>query len=271
MILNNKKPICSYFERFKMKKNIDVLEYLDGRHYDRKIESKKMNIDLRFYINKAKLYGGPILELACGTGRITIPIAKEGFSIIGLDLLNTMLKEAKRKSEEAGVEIEWIEGDMTDFTLNKKFNLILMPAVAFNWLLDLESIEKCLNCVKRHLNNNGRFIFNAFNPNLNLLVRDPLKTYPNAEYHDPDGNRLIIVRENNIYDKATQINKVRFHYSIAGNTIINELNLRMIFPQELDAILNYNGFKVDAKYGEFDQKPFSSDSNYQIFVCHQKQ
>ena len=254
-----------------MRKNIDVLEYLDGRHYDSKVESRKRDNDLPFYINKAKEYGDPVLELACGTGRITIPIAKEGFSITGLDLLNTMLKEARSKSEESGVEIEWIEGDMADFSLNQKFNLIIMPGVAFNWLLDLESIEKCLNCVKRHLNNNGRFIFNAFNPNFNLLIRDPLKTYPNAEYHDSDGNRLINVRENNIYDKATQINKVRFHYSIAGNTIINELNLRMIFPQELDAILYYNGFKVNAKYGEFDQKPFSSDSNYQIFVCHQKQ
>jgi len=81
---------------------------------------------------------------------------------------------------------------------------------------------------------------------------------------------LIIVRENNIYDKATQINKVRFHYSIEGKTIINELNLRMIFPQELDAILNYNGFKIDAKYGDYDQKPFTSDSRYQILVCYQK-
>jgi hypothetical protein len=94
------------------------------------------------------------------------------------------------------------------------------------------------------------------------------KTYPSAEYQDPDGKGLITVRENNIYDKSTQINKVRFHYSIAGKKIINELNLRMIFPQELDAILKYNGFKIDAKYGDYDEKPFSSDSRYQIFVCH---
>lgn len=252
-----------------MKKNVDVLEYLDGRHYDRKVESKGGGDDLPFYLNKANKYGDPILELGCGTGRITIPLAKEGYSITGLDLLNSMLKEAKRKSKEAGVEIEWIEGDMIDFSLNKKFNYILMPAVAFNWLLDLESIEKCLNCVKKHLTNNGRFIFNAFNPNFNLLIRDPSKTYLNAEFHDPDGKGLITVRENNIYNKATQINKVRYHYSIAGKTIINELNLRMIFPQELDALLNYNGFKIDAKYGDYDERPFSSDSRFQIFVCHQ--
>jgi len=181
-----------------------------------------------------------------------------------------MLKEAKRKSKEHRIEIEWIEGDMTIFNLNKKFNLIIMPGCAFNWFLDLESIEKSLTSVKSHLNHNGGFIFDAFNPDLNLLVRDPSKAYPNAKYQDPDGGGLIIVSEKNRYDKATQISKVKLSYSISDKITSNEIELRMFFPQELDAILKYNGFKINAKYGDFDQTPFTSDSRRQIFSCQVK-
>ena len=145
-----------------------------------------------------------------------------------------------------------------------------MPGCAFNWLLDLESVEKCLTSIKRHLNPNGGFIFDAFNPDLNLLVRDPSKTYPNAKYQDPDGGGLIIVSENTRYNKITQIIAVRLSYSIGDKTISNEMKLRIFFPQELDAILKYNGFKIYAKNGDFDQTPFTSDSKRQILVCQGK-
>ena len=250
-------------------KNTDLLEYLDGRHYDAKVGSRGRFEDIPFYINKVKEYGGPILELACGTGRVTIPIAQNGLSVTGLDLLNTMLKEARRKSKETGVKIEWIEADMAKFDLNKKFNLILIPGCAFNALLDLKSVEKCLICVKKHLKPNGGFIFDAFNPNLDILVRDPSKIYPNAEYQDPDGRGLVIVKENTKYDKANQILLWRLSYSIADKIISKskELKLRMFFPQELDAILKYNGFEIDAKYGDFEYTPFDSNPERQIFVC----
>jgi SAM-dependent methyltransferase len=206
--------------------------------------------------------------LACGTGRVTIPLAKEGLSITGLDLLKTMLKEAKRKAKEFDLEIEWIEADMIEFNLRKKFNLILMPGCAFNWFLELEWAEKCLSSIKKHLNLNGAFIFDAFNPNLDILTRDPSEIYPNAKYQDPDGNGVVIVNESNKYDKATQINEIKLIYSIADKKVNNILKLRIFFPQELDAILKYNGFKIVRKYGNFDQTTFTSESRRQIFVCH---
>jgi SAM-dependent methyltransferase len=254
-----------------MKNKIDVLEDLDGRHYDAKVGSRSRFEDILFYINKAKEYGEPVLELACGTGRVTIPLAEKGISIMGLDLLNTMLKEAKRKSKETGVKVEWIEEDMTDFNLKKKFNTILIPGCAFNGLLDIESVEKCLTCVKKHLGPNAGFIFDAFNPNLNILIRDPSQTYPNAKYQDPDGRGLVIVTERTRYDKATQITSTTLSYSIEGKTISNELKLRIFFPQELDALLKYNGFNIKAKYGDFDQTPFTSDSKRQILICEVNQ
>jgi SAM-dependent methyltransferase len=254
-----------------MKRKIDVLEYIDSRHYDAKMGSRGRFEDIPFYIDKVKEYGEPILELACGTGRVTLPLAEKGISIMGLDLLDSMLKEARRKANETGVKIEWIEGDMTDFNLNKKFNLILMPGCAFNGLMDLESVENCLTCVKKHLEPNAGFIFDAFNPNLNILVRDPSETYPNAKYQDPDGSGLVIVTESTRYDKASQNLNTTLTYSIADKTVSNELILRIFFPQELDALLKYNGFNIKAKYGDFDQAPFTSESRRQILICQVNQ
>lgn len=255
-----------------MKKKVEVLEYLDARHYDLKTKAlmrDRIN-DIPFYLNKAREYGDPILELACGTGRVTIPIAKEGFSIMGLDLLNSMLKEARKKSKEENFNIEWIEGDMTNFYLNRKFNLIIIPAVAFNWILDDDNIEKCLECIKKHLLPKGRVIITAFNPDLEILARDPTKIVPNAEYPDPDGKGIITIGESTIYDKTTQILIVKYHYIIEGKELINELKLRIFFPRELDMILKYNGFIIDDKYGEYDESPFTPDSRQQIITCHLK-
>jgi len=253
-----------------MKKDDEEYYYINGQHYDSMIKSRNAYESVAFYIKQAKKYGGPILELACGTGRITIPIAKEGISIVGLDFSAKMLLQAKKNSEENNLEIEWIEADMTDFGLNRKFSEIIMPAAAMNWVLDNRSIENCLTCVKNHLKKNGRFIFNLFNPNLEILQRDPSKKYDIDEYPDPDGEGTVIVTVSNTYNNATQINHVTAHYRIQNKKFVKKLKLRMFFPQELDALLYYNGFKIDHKYGNYNEEPFNSDSNWQFVICHKK-
>jgi ubiquinone/menaquinone biosynthesis C-methylase UbiE len=84
--------------------------YLDGRHYDQLFGSGSE--DLPFWISQADQYGDSILELACGTGRITIALAQAGFNMTGIDNADGMLKEARKKSAEAGVEIQWAKADI---------------------------------------------------------------------------------------------------------------------------------------------------------------
>ena len=75
----------------------------------------------------------------------------------------------------------------------------------------------------------------------------------------------------NLYhNKATQISHITSYYSIRNEEIVKNLKLRMFFPRELDSILNYNGFKIDQKYGSFTEEPFNSDSNWQIVICQKK-
>ena len=251
-----------------MKEDNEEYYYINGQHYDNIIKSRNAYEAVPFYQKQAMKYGGPVLELACGTGRIAIPIAKKGIPIVGLDFSVKMLEQAKRNSKENNVEIEWIEADMTNFSLSRKFSVIIMAAAAMNWVLENKVIEKCLTCIKNHLNQDGRFIFNVFNPNLEILMRDPSKKYDIDKYPDPDGKGTVVVTVSNYYDKVNQINHVTSYSSIKNKEIVKKLKLRMFFPQELDALLYYNGFRIDYKYGNFNEQPFTSDSNTQIVICH---
>lgn len=242
--------------------------YRNGRHYD--LQNKDFVDDIPFYLRQIKKYGEPVLELACGTGRITIPIAEGGIQITGLDISEPMLSHAKIKAAIKGINVEWIKADYRNFKLNKKFNLIFFPFNSIAHLQDLESIETCFSRVKEHLTVKGRFVIDMFNPRLDILTRDPFRRYPVTEYPDPDGKGTVVITENNTYDAATQINRIKWYYKIGiqAEEVVEELNMRIFYPQELDELLYYNGFTIKAKFGNYDETPFESTSPKQLIVCY---
>ena len=242
--------------------------YYDGRHYD--AHQKDFAPDIPFYLEQSVNYGDPILELACGTGRVSIPIAKSGFDVTGIDISSSMLNSAAVDAAEAGVKINLIKGDIRNFEIDKKFSLIIFPFNSIAHLLDLESVNGCLSCVKKHLAPDGRFIFDYMNPDSNYFTRDQSVSYPEAEYRDPDSDEKVIVTYNCYYDRATQINHVKWHYKIGDKLFDEDLDMRMFYPQELDALLVFNGFEIEHKFGDFDGAAFNSDSKKQIYVCSLK-
>jgi SAM-dependent methyltransferase len=247
--------------------DIDHL-YYQGQHYDQRYST--MTEDIPFWIRRAKEYGDPILELAIGTGRVAIPLAREGFSITGVDLSDSMTTLGKQKAAKEGLEIEWVKEDIRDFHLGRKFNLIIFPLNTICHFLTSDELEACLTCVREHLASGGRFIVDAFVPDQKRLARDPNERFFNSEYPDPEGKGTIKVYESNEYDSASQVNKVKFYYHLPGKTeeTVEELPMRMFFPQELDALLRYNGFVIEAKFGDYDDTPFSSKSPKQMVVCN---
>ncbi len=241
--------------------------YFDGRHYDQRYQPFVQ--DIPFWIGMAQKYGGPILELASGTGRISIPLAKENFRVTGVDISDSMLAETRRKSSEEDVAIEWVRTDIRDFDLQKRFKLIIFPANTICHLLDLDDVEACLRCVKKHLETGGRFVIDVFTPSFDILLRDPTQRYPHSEYPDPNGGGKILVTETNEYDSASQINRIGLFYRLPGREeeFVEELLMRIYFPQELDELLKNSGFEIEAKYGEYDLKRFDSESAKQLIVC----
>jgi SAM-dependent methyltransferase len=243
--------------------------YRDGRHYD--LINRDITDDIPFFVEQARKYGSPVLELGAGTGRITIPIAEAGIKIVGLDLSFSMLTHAKRKADIKGVYINWIHGDCRNFSLGVKFNLIIFPFNALTHIHGTESIEGLLSCVKEHLTDDGSFIIDVFNPRHDILMRDPLSRYIIDEYPDPDGRGTIVIWESNYYDTAEQMNRLIWYFYLDDKELYQaEYNMRIYYPLELDALLRYNGFNIEAKYGNYNCAAFNSKSRKQIVVCKKK-
>ncbi len=244
--------------------------YWDGRHYD--AFNTPDQDDFKFYLAAAKKARGPVLELACGTGRLTIPLKKEGIAITGLDLAVPMLERARTKAAEAGLEIPFLNGDARKFSLGRKFRLIFMAFHSMQHLAGREDVEGLFASVAGHLAPGGRFIFDVFNPNPHSLVRDPEEMLPVAYYHDPAGGNKILVNETYSYDKAAQVSRIIWHFRSekTGKTAKKSVNLRCFFPEELLALAHYNGFKVTARYGDFRGRPFKGGSKEQILILNKR-
>ena len=239
---------------------------LNGRHYDQIHQG--ITEDVGFWLRQTARYGAPVLELACGTGRISIPISKAGFPVTGIDMCHSMLSQAVLKTESQ-IPVEWVQADVRNFELRRKFPLIIFPFRAIAALLYLEDLESCLCCVRRHLALGGRFIIDAFNPRLDILLHNPQDRFPLREYPDPHGKGTVVVTQSNEYDATSQINKIHFYYQLPKlrEEVVERLDLRMYFPQELDALLKHNGFNLEEKAGDYGGGSFQSSSSMQLIVC----
>jgi hypothetical protein len=122
--------------------------------------------------------------------------------------------------------------------------------------------------VRRHLERDGRFLVELFNSSVKLLARDPDRRYTVGEYEDPNGGGRVLVTEELRYDAATQVNHIRWFFRNEGYEEETALSFEMrhFFPQEIDALLWYNGFLIEHKYGSYDEEEFSSDSPKQLIV-----
>lgn len=241
--------------------------YRDGRHYDAKY--KNFVDDIPFYYGQILKFGEPVLELACGTGRIMIPLARQGVRITGLDCAESMLREARKKAAAEALPLELVRADCREFRIADNFRVIFFPFNSISHLHTPDDLAACLARVKEHLLPEGRFIVDIFNPNLALLAQadEPEKVV--AEYPDPDGGGKVTITETHVYDRAAQINHILLRHRFEGReeAVIEHLDQRVFFPQELDALVIGHGFAIEAKYGNFDLSGFASSSPKQILVC----
>jgi SAM-dependent methyltransferase len=242
--------------------------YSDARLYDRLFPGGKPPVD--FYRAEADRQGGCVLELGCGTGHKLIPIASDGHPCTGLELSPDMLTEAQRKADERGVEVAWVQGDMRDFDLGRRFDLVFIAGNSLLHLHETADLVSCFRSVRAHLAPGARFIFDVFNPNVRLLAdADGVRrTRDVLSFADPDrGNVRVDVAET--YDAAAQVTRATWHFSADSEPdfVVAPLELRSIFPQELPLLLSLGGLRLLERFGDFSGRPFTGDAAIQLCVC----
>ncbi len=260
----------------------DNLEaFADPVDYDRQDTS---DTGVAFYASLARETGSPVLELACGTGRVAIPIARQGFAVTGLDVVPGMLERARGKA--AGLPIRWIEGDARAFDLDERFRLIFLTGNAFQAFVTNADQEALLGRVRAHLHDEGLFAFETRNPRwrtredrdedrdglfVDLETRAEEEARPS--FTDADG-REVRESRTRTYDHVAQVlhwtSYRRWHEGSEERTKITRIALRYTFPQELAALLHYNGFIVVRRYGDWDGEPLTAASPSIIVVCRKR-
>jgi len=241
--------------------------YLLAEHYD--LMHADTDIDFDFYRVMARQFGGPILELACGTGRITLMLAKEGHEICGIDLSSEFIQIAEKKRLDKNIfNASFFVRDFRSFNLKRKFRFIFIPFNSIAHVYSLQDAKSFFRCIRRHMDENTRFLIDIFNPDPGILSRDARKRYPVSEYRMPRTEERVIVTENNHYDRATQINRIKWYFKIGSKKeIIRELPMRIYYPLELECILTANGFAIENKWGDYQLDKFDSNSKHQLILA----
>ncbi len=170
-----------------MPEYVDYAEFYDRHH--------GFAEDIPFYLAYAEENGAPILELACGTGRILLPLAEAGHALHGLDLSENMLRVARDKIAEAGLEdsVSLTHADMADFDLGEKgFSLAICAFRSFMHLYTQQDQRICLRRLWEHLRPGGLFVVDVYCPNLELLSRPPDGEFElRREFDLPNGHHVV--------------------------------------------------------------------------------
>ncbi|MCA9539638.1 MAG: class I SAM-dependent methyltransferase [Myxococcales bacterium] len=242
--------------------------YDDPRFYDHEFQYRRS--DVWWYGEQYLDTDGPVLELAIGSGRVAVRAVRDGATVIGLDLSQSMLRRcAERRSKlprKRQSSLHLVRGDMRNFAFNRRFDLITCPFNAFMHLYTVEDVERCLRCVKRALSPDGVFIVDVLMPDFEFLSRSPFKRYVGPRLKHPVHGSYYTYSEQSAYDPVRQLNQMWFHYdrieaeAPGPESFVVQLSHRYFYPRELEALMHFNGLQVLQMLGDFKGGPLTGDS-----------
>ena len=168
-----------------------------------------------FYVDLARQQAGAVLELACGTGQLTIPVASLGVPTVGLDRSGAMLNVARRRASAASASVAFVQSDMRDFALGRDFTFIFVARNSLLHLLSTADLLAAFTAVGRHLAPGGVFAFDIFNPDVRMLAR-PLGQRCRVMEAVTTTFGPLCVEATHDYDSVTQVNHGTWYISAPG-------------------------------------------------------
>ncbi|MBU1050192.1 class I SAM-dependent methyltransferase [Candidatus Bipolaricaulota bacterium] len=219
-----------------------------------------------------------LLEVACGTGRVTLQLARLGVPIVGIDLSDEMLAFARGKSLDVP-HVRWILADMRSFELAQTFDLAIVPAYSFQLLLTEDDRQECLSQIARHLNPGARVVLHLEKHPPDWIASLPTDTFTPFEAagetvhpgtgqrirvsyawsHAPDTQSLAVIMRYQVLGRFGQVT--------ASTTDRGPLKMHYTSPHELREQLARAGFKTEAIFGDFFDHPYDSNSEEMIWIA----
>ncbi len=231
--------------------------------------------DLPLYQELAATQGGRVLELACGSGRVLVPLAQAGHRVVGLDASPHMLEIAREKLARSGatVEARLVQGDMRSFALDGPFDLAIIAVKSFAYLTERADQLRTLSNVAAHLRPGGLLALDLLNPSPEWVGEAPGSLRQDLVQHVPEWGLTVARTETTVgVDRAAQVRVIRSAYELvaADGTVTKrfvEWPYRYTYRFEAEHLLERAGFTIEALYGGYAREPFTSTSSVMLFLA----
>ncbi len=250
-----------------------LAHYVDATYYDRTYARRVA--DVEFYLKVAEACGGRILEYGAGSGRVTLPLARAGHTVVAVDLSRPMLRalEAKLVQEPASVRrrVRVVHADMRMRRFQRPFDLVLAP---FNTILHLyteDEMSAFLRRVTAHLGERGTFVFDYSVPRPGDLDRDPERSYGTPPFVDRTTGLRIHYRERFEYDPLRQVLVVWMEFiPERGEPWVVPLAHRQYFPCEMRMLLRQGGLRILRETADFTGREPDAHVDSLVLECRRK-
>jgi SAM-dependent methyltransferase len=246
---------------------------MSGQHYQGLIAEwyddwlRERTADRDYYTEFFSDFDGRVLELACGTGRLLIPIAKHGIPIHGVDSSEDMLEVLRKKTSVLRLpSIELHCQSMEDFSLPIKYDAILVASGSFQLLTSLEGAKSSLKCIRAHLTERGFVLIDIFIPWDDIIVQRRDDYHVTRDVVRDDGKRSIVLERFEI-DIPKQIKHGTYRYEFYDqkrltDCIADDLSIRWYWKDEFLRLLSEAGFsRIDV----LTQSPLYEESHSFVF------
>jgi SAM-dependent methyltransferase len=243
----------------------------DGDLYDLVLKDFPYGLD--FYVGLAREAKGPVLDVACGTGRILLPCLQAGVEIDGLDLFKPMLNTLRTKAAAFGLSPTLHQADMSDFRLPRSYRLIMIPFNAFIHNMTQEAQISCLLRCREHLSPGGELVFDTFFPSLEIVGAAQNTRVLEGEIPHPQTGLPIRMYDTRSFDRVGQVqhslNEIELLSADGSVQAVHrsEVRSRYIYKGEMELLLRVAGFARWEIYGDFDRRPLTLEKDAMIVAA----
>ena len=226
--------------------------------------------DLAWYAHLVSVYGGPVLELGCGTGRVCAAVAEAGAAATGVDISAAMLERARARVAGGAAErlVEWVQADLRDLDLGRHFSLVLVPLGSLQHMETASDVVRALETVARHLEPGGRAVVDVEAPGTDLAPGpQPLFEHWTHTAGDQGISKLVAVEGR----PALGVREITWHFDVREldgllRRHTQQFVMRAITPGELELAARLAGLRVESWFGDYGVTPLDDAAERLVAV-----